>query len=335
MASVLRRILEKHGGRLRWSDWMQAALYDPESGYYTTAIRTVGHRGDFSTSATLSDGLGKAIATWIQREWRFHRRRLPLIEVGPGTGALHETILRHLPKVLRTALPSHLVETSPVLRRQQEITLASHHRRIHWHSLLSEALQHCGGEALIFSNELADAFPASLLQLDNGSWLEVWLAISPSGSITECLEPAAHGLSSSALALPWPEGQRIEILESWRQWLRTWTPSWSQGSLLTVDYGGSPESIYHRRPQGSARGYYRHAPVAAHDLYALTGRCDITTDVNFTDLRTWGEAAGLVTAELISQEEFVRRSSPDDPLCRDGGPASHFVCLTQRRPASP
>lgn len=335
MASPLRRILENHGGRLRWRDWMQAALYDPEAGYYTTAIRTVGRHGDFATSATLSDGLGMAVAAWIEREWQIHGKHLPLIEVGPGTGALHRTVRQHLPWLRRLTTDSHLVETSPVLRGQQQTTLASHRRRIRWHSSLADALQLCRGKALIFSNELADAFPASLLQYDHGSWHEVWLAITPSGSITECLEPAPPHLHSSALDLPWPHGQRIEILDSWQHWLNSWSPAWSMGSMLTIDYGGSPQSIYDRRPHGSARGYFQHATIPADQLYALSGRCDITTDVNFNDLTAWGEAAGLTTAELVSQQQFVLRAAPHDLLCDQDGPASHFLCLTQRRHASP
>ena len=41
---------------------MARALFDPERGYYTRHIKTVGARGDFSTSATLSPALGHAIA---------------------------------------------------------------------------------------------------------------------------------------------------------------------------------------------------------------------------------------------------------------------------------
>lgn len=38
---------------VRFDHFMEAALYDPGHGYYTSRIRTVGTRGDFSTTATL------------------------------------------------------------------------------------------------------------------------------------------------------------------------------------------------------------------------------------------------------------------------------------------
>ena len=71
-------------------------MYDPEEGYYTKNIRTVGKTGDFSTSATLGGELGGAIAVWIREEWRRAGRKLPVIEIGPGDGSLHHTVLKAL-----------------------------------------------------------------------------------------------------------------------------------------------------------------------------------------------------------------------------------------------
>ena len=51
-----------------FSQFMARALFDPERGYYTRHIRTVGSRGDFSTSATLSPSLRGAAAAWLKSE---------------------------------------------------------------------------------------------------------------------------------------------------------------------------------------------------------------------------------------------------------------------------
>eukprot|EP01031_Cornospumella_fuschlensis_P020213 gene20213-24780_t len=68
---------------------MARALYDPQRGYYTRNIRTVGARGDFSTSATLSPLLGQAIAAWLTEESRLQPQVKHIIEIGPGDGSLH------------------------------------------------------------------------------------------------------------------------------------------------------------------------------------------------------------------------------------------------------
>ena len=325
----LRRLLRKRGGRMAWRDWMEAALHDVESGYYTATVRTVGRGGDFSTSATLSDGLGRAVAAWVRREWREAGRKLPLIEIGPGDGSLHETVRGALGWLGRWGLRSHLVERSPGLRREQEKRLGF--GRVRWHGTMEEALAACGGEALIFSNELADAFPATLLQREGGEWREVWLEELESGAIAEVLEPMPEGVESAVLGGDWPEGQRVEVLTSWREWLRGWVPGWRGGAMLTVDYGGSGEEIYGRRPGGTVRGYWRHERLGAGALYGLTGKCDVTVDVNFDDLERWGEEAGLVTVFRCGQGEFVRAVVPGDPLSVEGGAGEAFVCLGQRR----
>ena len=50
-------------------EWMRRALFDPERGYYSHHARTVGRRGDFSTSATTGTALGEAVASWLKGEF--------------------------------------------------------------------------------------------------------------------------------------------------------------------------------------------------------------------------------------------------------------------------
>ena len=98
---VLRALLEEGCGRLSAERFIEAALYHPECGYYTTAAETVGRRGDFSTAATLDPALGRAVAAWARarrREllppksaWRGSAWRTSawhLIEIGGGSGKL-------------------------------------------------------------------------------------------------------------------------------------------------------------------------------------------------------------------------------------------------------
>ena len=315
---------------------MAAALYDPDTGYYTRNIRTVGRTGDFSTSATLDGFFPSAVTRWVREQWKEAGEKWPLIEIGPGDGSLHRSVLRGLGWTGRRGLRSHLVERSPVLRAVQQKTLHAFRRRLTWHDTMESALAVCGGRAIIFSNELADAFPATLLQLHSGAWHEVWLGIAENGGIVETLRPWPAGLTSSACGIPWDDGQRIEVLHSWREWLLAWRPHWQAGTMLTTDYGGPPADIYCRRPNGTARGFLHHQRLEAAALYPLMGRCDVTVDVNFTDLRQWGEAAGLTTVECVSQREFVwsRSRADSEAGSREWAAAEAFQCLVQRVPSA-
>lgn len=330
-------------GAVPFREFMEAALHDPDTGYYSSRIRTVGRRGDFSTAATLSAAPAAAIARWILSE----RSRLPgpilhLIEIGPGDGSLHRDVRRALGWRGRLLTRSHLVERSPGLRDRQRETLGRDARRIAWHDHPASALEAAGGCAILFSNELVDAFPVTLLERTADGWQEVHVAFRD-GTAVESLRPAGHLPASSIPDLPFPAGQRVEIHESYRQWMQSWLPAWRCGAMLTIDYGAPADRLYHRRPRGSLRGYRHHQLLDTAGIYALHGRCDITADVNFTDLCRWGEADGLATVSLETLSSFLRRHLPDglpadpagDALASPHGAGDAFLCLVQHRGIPP
>ena len=285
---------------------MQEALYHPEFGYYSTHIRSVGSGGDFSTSATLDKRLGSAIAAWIEaKAAELKWRRIPVIEIGAGSGALGLSVLRHLPWRTRWKIDYMIHETSPVLRKQQEQLLWW--RRIRWITGLAAALKHSKGKALIFSNELVDAFPCRLFQRGAGGWDELGVTISEQGALSE-------RIIGSLPPDPWfaqferlPVGQRVERLDSFRDWLQEWKSHWKEGAFLTIDYGEMAEHLYEGRLQGSLRAYWRHQRFTGRDLYARFGKQDLTTDINFSDLIAWGKESGWKNTPLMTQRKFVER----------------------------
>ena len=157
---------------------MRVALYDPELGYYARNVRSVGPRGDFSTAATLHPALGEAVAAWAsaRRKELFGGGLLPwnLIEAGPGTGELARTVFRALPLLARRTVTLRLVETSPVLREQQRVRLGD---RAIWHGSMEEALEACGGRAVVYASELLDAFPVRVLRWWDNGWQALWISL--------------------------------------------------------------------------------------------------------------------------------------------------------------
>ncbi len=336
--ALLRDFLEQRfaarGGALPFDEFMEAALYDPTHGYYSARLAELGGpRGDFATAATLSEGLGRALAAWVKEQLaRFpDRRPVALIEIGGGNGLLAAAILRSLGWRHRRRVRYHLVERSPLLRERQGQRLG---RSITaWHDTPASALAACGGRALILSNELIDAFPAKWLCYEGGRWHEIWVRWGDGGLREEFRElpPELSADTYTALALPHPpEGQRIEILPSCRQWLGTWLPLWREGAMLTIDYGAANASaLYDRRPAGTLRGYWRHQRVEGAALYARFGQQDLTSDVNFADLMLWGREWGKETLSLKSQREFLQRHGcGDDPMAAPG-PGDAFLVLEQ------
>src|SRR5258708_38387299 len=95
MSSWLAEASRAESGKVRFDRFMELALYDPVHGYYPVQLETGRRRGDFSTSATLDDSLGRALAHWIHAEARALRLEHPtIIKLGPGPEQLAHTILR-------------------------------------------------------------------------------------------------------------------------------------------------------------------------------------------------------------------------------------------------
>ncbi|MCB1077345.1 MAG: SAM-dependent methyltransferase, partial [Verrucomicrobiae bacterium] len=243
LQAELERLFTENGGAIPFERFMQEALYHPEFGYYTHKIRTVGGaRGDFATSATLSGLLGMAIARWIQNEVRFLPPGTPIdvIEIGGGEGSLMREVIQALrgptspltrwwrrsPKGFRF----HLVEVSPRLRERQRDTLKPWWGVIQWHDQIESALVAARGNALVFSNELVDAFPAVALQKPHSpeadDWSEVCVSFDSRTGIREELRPLRESrpeLDRSAFSIlphlaSLPPGQRVELHDSYRRW---------------------------------------------------------------------------------------------------------------------
>ena len=295
---------------IRFDHFMERALYDPRHGYYAHRITGIGRRGDFTTAPMLSAAPARAIAAWAARALRGSGCR-DLIEVGPGEGTLAAAVLRHLPWHIRWRTRLHLVETSPVLTSLQQKLLG---RRARWHRTLQEALAVCGGRAVIFSNELVDAFPVRRFQRSSDGWRELAVSLDANHRAHESLLPAAPLPPSSAFDQAHPPGQWIEVHDSYREWLTAWLPAWQAGRLLTIDYGATAADLYHRRPNGTIRAYLYHQRLEGPAIYANPGRQDLTADVNFTDLTDWS-VPWAATSSLLSLREFSHPfADPHNPL---------------------
>ncbi len=340
LREFLRETFEKCG-EMPFEDFMAMALYDPDFGYYTTGLADVGGRvGDFATSATLSETLGEAIAGWIREEIQHHRWKgvVHVIEVGGGNGALAASVLKSLGWWKRRRVRYHLVEISPILKKSQQVRLGR--AGVTWHATITGALANAGGRALIFSNELVDAFPAKWLrrEAEGEQWREVFVSYDPDAGLREVFRDCPAELTAeiySAMALPYRgDGQRIEILPSFRKWMSTLSAAWEAGSMLTIDYGSATATgVYARRPGGTMRGYFRHERIDGGGVYARFGRQDLTSDVNFADLVKWSNDLGIETVGMSPQREFLARFGGGKDAMASDGVGEAFQVLEQRRVA--
>lgn len=316
---------------------MDLALHHPTRGYYQRAGRTpFGQRGDFTTAPLLADAPGRAIARWIKTRLPPWPARAHLIEPGAGMGALADAVLGGLGPLDRLRTRCHLVDSPERVR--QALARSSHRRRVTAHHRMTDAVRGLD-HAIVFHNELVDAFPCRVLVRHHSQWLESFLRTAPDGRLTESLDPPRDTGPWSFSSLGWnaPDGQRVEIHPAYFDWLATWTPLLKSFEMLTIDYGAGFPEIHHRRPHGTLRGHFHHMPVGPGEITARPGHQDITADVNFTDLITNARALGIESDPPVPLAEFLNTHLPPTPSptpaesrLRDPHDAGgHFLVLRQ------
>ncbi len=314
-----------------FEQFMDHALHDPQHGYYARRISGVGRRGDFTTAPMLSEAPARAVAAWAARAMKETGCR-NLIEIGPGEGKLAAGVLKNLPWHVRWKTRLHLVESSVPLAARQRERLGN---RATWHRCTRDALAACGGHAVIFSNELVDAFPVRRYRKTPAGWQELAVSFDAQRRAHESLLPPAPLPDSSGFHESHPLGQWIEVHDSYHRYLTEWLPSWKSGRLLTIDYGATAENLYQRRPRGTIRGYLLQQRLEGPAIYDNPGRQDLTADVNFTDLQNWSRP-WVGEQQLVSFREFLQdsirlRDASDQAFADDHGAGGAFIVLDQKR----
>lgn len=307
LLAALREEMDDRGW-LTFATFMDRALFHPRAGYYAR-LESVGARGDFATSASLTPSFGTLFARQFRQVWQAmgEPARFDVVELGPGAAQFAASALAEISREPRfaSAVTYTLVERSLSLRDAQKARLAPWASRVRWVEAVGD-VSATGVRGVIFSNEFFDALPCHRLQQTAEGLMEVAVALE-GGRLVDMLVPPsdsrlAEEISADGLVLR--EGQRVEVSLAAVDAMRAIAAALTEGVVITVDYGDVAHRVYHaRRPRGTVRGYFRH--MAEADPYARPGEQDLTYDVNFSALIRAGEAGGLETLGLRTQGEVL------------------------------
>jgi SAM-dependent MidA family methyltransferase len=304
---------------------MEIVLYTPGLGYYTRRPNLIGARGDFYTAPHLTPVFGELVAVQLAEFWERlgQPAKFTLVEMGAGQGLLAGDVLNWLQinrPQLWAALEYKIVEVSEFLiagqrRRLQAISQNTNLlEKVTWCSL--EDIAEDSVEGAFFSNELVDALPVHLVQLEQGHLREIYVTTS---DITEPDQPfieVSGPLSTPALSTyfeklgldlgsgTYPEGYRTEVNLAAVEWLNQIASKLKRGYLLTIDYGYTASHRYHpRRSEGTLQCYFRHN--VSYNPYLHLGEQDITAHVDFSSLLLVGEQQGLDNLGFTTQAAFL------------------------------
>lgn len=348
-------------GRITFAAFMEACLYEPGYGYYTSPGRKVGAAGDFYTSISVHAAFGRVLAREIAQMWRTCGQpdTFTLVECGAGNGRLACDILDYLAErepSLYAKLALVLVEREPSLASAQREMLAAHGTIITWmtpEEFSSGALKIRG---CIYSNELLDSLPVHRVLMTEQGLQELYVTLKDGVFAEETGELSTDALTSylERIGITLHPGQIAEINLAAPAWLENAAQALEQGFILTIDYGFPAQELYapHRK-QGTLLCYYRHQ--VEHDPYLRLGEQDITSHVDFTTLMKQGEELQLhpvwfgeqyrflLAAGIIEEiQEFEQSSASDEAKLKlrltlkklimpDGGMGDTFRLLVQAK----
>ncbi|HEY3308255.1 MAG TPA: SAM-dependent methyltransferase [Desulfuromonadaceae bacterium] len=304
---IAARIAEQ--GPITFAAFMEACLYEPGLGYYTSPGRKVGAEGDFYTSISVHAAFGRVIAREIAQMWRSmgNPSDFSLVECGAGNGRLACDIMDYLaerePDMYRQ-LTLTLVEKEPSLESAQAQMLSQHQERVQW--LTPEKLIGSSFSGCLYSNELIDALPVHRVVMTAEGLQEIYVTLKE-GQLAEQAGPLSTIAISEYLArinVELHPGQQAEINLAAPEWLALAAQALKQGFILTIDYGYQAAELYApQRNRGTLLCYYRHQ--TEENPYIRLGQQDITAHVDFTTLVKRGEELGLQPVWFGEQYRFM------------------------------
>jgi len=311
LAERLKDLIRREGA-ISFHDWMKAALYDPDGGYYQRSDRARwGRTGDYRTSPERSELFAATFAHYFVGLLQY----LTVVECGAGDGSFAAGVL----STLREQTPSVLAGTRYVIYDVSEDALSRSRKRlaefgdrVEFYSDWDRVLVNRG---IYFANELLDAFPVHRVLKTEAGLSEFYVTSDDDGGFAWTIGP----LSTSRLAefcnsLELANGQVIEINPAINDWLAQVAARLEHGYLILVDYGAEAVDLYDevQRPDGTLRGFSRHGFV--DDLLSQPGEYDLTTSVNWTQVKTTGEKLGFHVVEFASQDKFLLKAGLLDQL---------------------
>jgi SAM-dependent MidA family methyltransferase len=313
------------GGPITFARFMELALYEPELGYYRTAVERPGWGGDFLTSPDTHPIFGAAIARQLDEVYRRlgSPARFVVREYGPGSGSLGLAVLQALAGEGRLGQ----VAGSPELARA--IRYAPIEINPHRTTELVERLGAAGyarslelglapdapETGVVVANEFLDALPVHRLVGRSGGIRELLVGWEDGRFVELEGEPSSPALADrlEVEGVRLEEGARGEVCLAIDDWVSETSAGLERGVVLVVDYGFPAADLYSQeRAGGTLRAYAGHH---VHDDWTVAvGRQDLTAHVDFTALERVAAAAGLVPLGRTSQAEFLVGSGLDELL---------------------
>lgn len=269
---------------------MDAALYDPEAGFY--ARPPVGEAGHFVTSPHVSRAFGALLARQVGQAWDLLGKpsELTVLEVGAGDGTLALQILEGVGAVpeLAAAVRYVAVERTPGARD----SLAE--AGIEVRRSLDEMEPFTG---CVLANELLDNLPFRRVRRQEGRTVEV-LVGAEDGHLVEVEKEAPSDLVGLLPGSPADEEEERPVSPEALGFVRDVARVLRRGYCFLFDYGFAEGDS-----PGPVHAYRDHRVL--EEVLEEPGTRDVTAAVDLAAVAREATAAGLRVWGPISQREAL------------------------------
>lgn len=350
LAERLRERIQREGS-ISFRDWMQAALYDERDGYYCRPNRIrQGRAGDYRTAPETSILFAATFARYFAKLYveLGSPECFTILEKGAGTGefacGVLMTLQRKYPEVFR-ATQYIIDEVGDGSRAEAAAKLSAFSERV---SVRSPAVRESNPESpsnlalpesqasgtitgIVFSNELIDAFPVHRVTKHNGNIRELCVAADGKRFVwAECDPGAQLKAYIERIDLQLMEKQIAEINLEAEKFVSAAAALIETGFLITVDYGAERRELldFPERRLGTLRAFHRHQLI--DDVLAHPGEMDLTTTLDWTQLKEAGDRSGLHTVRHEALDKFLLAEGVLAELEGLAGTASDSAALRLR-----
>jgi NADH dehydrogenase [ubiquinone] 1 alpha subcomplex assembly factor 7 len=317
-------------GPVPFSTFVDAALYDPEHGFFATGHGAGRAGGDFVTSPEVGPLFGACVARALDQWW--HQLGDPdpfvVMEAGAGRGRLCREVLRAAPECA-PALRYVLVERSLLLREAQRELLTIEPFE---HALgpstpdlsdggmpmpvegtgpIVSALEEMPAltvDGVVIANELLDNLAFDVAERTATGWQEIRVGVGDDG-FYEVPVRASEEIEAWLGDLSVPVGARIPVQRAVEEWIDGCATRLRHGVVLILDYAAEIDELVDR-DGGWLRTFRAHERGGSP--LDDPGSQDITADVLLPTLRRDARRAGFTVATESSQAEWLRAIGVDD-----------------------
>lgn len=284
-------------GPMKFSRFMELALYDSQEGYYASDRAKVGREGDFFTNVSVGPVFGEILAGQFLEMWSIlgEPKEFTIVEQGANDGRLARDVMDALSGTPLAMAPWIIIEPLSCLQKKQNLLLSG--TNVSWISSADSLPPFCG---IHFSNELFDALPVDILQAHDGQWRELLVESEDDDFL---FRPNPTLISETSLP-PRPDGFLTERRSGQNELLQRISSKMEMGFLLAIDYGMHGEDILaEHRSGGTLACYSKHR--RDENPLERPGEKDITAHVDFSSLSRDACAADLHLRGFTDQHHFL------------------------------